>query len=157
MLRWLDKFEEFVSSWLLILMSIVIIMQVFFRYCLSASLDWPEELGRYLFIASVYIGSSYAEQKDKHLSITILRTAKWSLAKYMRPFALIVTIGFCALMTWWGIRMIWFVQASQQVMPALQAPMWIVYAVVPLGMGCMAIRSFINLIRLFSGSTGQEA
>ena len=154
MLNRLDKFEEVLSSTLLILMTIVIIMQVFFRYCLSASLDWPEELGRYLFIASVYIGSSYAEQKDKHLSITILRTKNWALAKYLRPFALIVTIVFCAVMTWWGIRMIWFVQASQQVMPALQAPMWIVYAFVPLGMACMAIRSFINLIHIFNG---QEA
>ena len=156
MLRWLDKFEEVFSATLLIVMSVVIIMQVFFRYCLSASLDWPEELGRYLFIASVYIGSSYAEQKDKHLCITILRTKKWFLAKWLHPFALIVSIVFCAVMTWWGARMVWFVQASQQVMPAIQAPMWIVYAFVPLGMACMAVRSFINLIRILS-SNGQEA
>ena len=44
---------------MLAVMSVVIVIQVIFRYFISYSLEWPEELGRYLFIASVYIGSSY--------------------------------------------------------------------------------------------------
>lgn len=148
MLHRLNRFEEYLSCTFLALMTIVIIMQVFFRYCLTASLDWPEELGRYLFIASVFMGASYAEQRDKHLSITILRTNGGRfLGKILEPFARIATAAFCLLMVVWGIRMVVFVHSTQQVMPALLQPMWLVYACVPVGMGCMAFRAVINLFR----------
>ena len=148
MLRWLNRFEEVVSCTCLLVMSVVIIMQVFFRYCLSSSLDWPEELGRYLFIASVYIGASYAEQLDKHLSITILRTSggAW-LARVLPPFSRIVTVLFSALMVIWGVRMVFFVHSTSQVAPALQFPMWIVYICVPVGMACMGMRALTALFR----------
>lgn len=134
-------------------MSVAIILQVFFRYCVSYSLDWPEELGRYLFIASVYIGSSYAEQRDKHLAITILRSSGGAFgAKYLPFFALGVTIAFSGFMTVWGLRMTWFVRQTGQVAPAMQFPMWIVYACVPLGMGCMGIRALIKLLHPCSSS-----
>ncbi len=91
-------------------MSVAIILQVFFRYCVSYSLDWPEELGRYLFIALVYIGSGYAERENKHLAITILRTSggAWG-AKYLPLVALGVTAAFCGMMTVWGVNMTCFV------------------------------------------------
>ena len=146
MIRCLERFEEMLSSSLLVLMSVVISLQVFFRYCVSYSLDWPEELGRYLFIASVYVGSSYAEQKDKHLAITILRSSggTWC-AKYLPRISVIVTVVFCSFMTVWGVRMAWFVCQTGQVAPAMQFPMWIAYTWLPLGMACMGIRAFLKL------------
>lgn len=151
MFHFLDRFEETLSSFLLALMSVASILQVFFRYCVSYSLDWPEELGRYLFIALVYIGSSYAEQENKHLAITILRTSggAWC-AKYLPLVALGVTAAFCGMMTVWGVSMAHFVWQTGQVAPAMQFPMWIVYACLPLGMACMGIRAFIKFFRQLS-------
>ena len=148
MLHFLNKFEEILSSFFLAVMSVIIILQVIFRYGISYSLDWPEELARYLFIASVYIGSSYAEQEDRHLSVTILRTSggAWC-AKYLKTIASLVTIVFCGFMTVWGIQMTAFVYESNQVAPAMQFPMWVVYATLPFGLGCMGIRAAINLFK----------
>lgn len=158
MLRWLNRFEEITSCVCLIIMSVVIIMQVIFRYCLSSSLDWPEELGRFLFIASVYIGASYAEQMDRHLSITILHTSggKW-LGKILPYFAQIVTVLFSAIMVVWGVRMVVFVHATNQVAPAMQFPMWVVYTCVPLGMACMGLRALLRIFHLRNqASAGQQ-
>ena len=129
-------------------MSVVIVIQVIFRYFISYSLDWPEELGRYLFIASVYIGSSYVEQKQRHLSITILRTSggRWG-RDYLPIFVQLIVIAFSGLMTIWGIQMVQFVYESHQVAPAIQIPMYIVYTCIPLGMGGMTIRAAVNLYR----------
>lgn len=133
---------------MLAVMSVVIVIQVIFRYFISYSLEWPEELGRYLFIASVYIGSSYVEQKERHLSITILRTSggRWG-RDYLPILVQIIVIAFSALMTIWGISMVQFVHESQQVAPAIQIPMYLVYTCIPLGMGGMTIRAAINLYR----------
>lgn len=140
--------EEFLSSFLLAGMSVVIVIQVIFRYFISYSLDWPEELGRYLFIASVYIGSSYVEQKERHLSITILRSSggKWG-RDYLPILVQLIVIAFSGLMTIWGMEMVKFVHESQQVAPAIQIPMYLVYTCIPLGMGGMTIRAAVNLYR----------
>lgn len=148
MFHFLDRFEETLSSFLLALMSVAIIVQVFFRYYVSYSLDWPEEMSRYLFIVLVYIGSGYAERENKHLAITILRTSggAWC-AKYLPLVALGVTVAFCGMMTVWGVNMAYFVWQTEQVAPAMQFPMWIVYACLPLGMACMGIRALIKFFR----------
>ena len=148
MLRVLKNIEEVVSSSLLGLMTVVIIVQVIFRYFISYSLAWPEELGRYLFIASVYIGSSYVEQHDKHLAITILRTNGGKfLGKWLPVFVHCVTIAFSGLMAVWGTQMVVFMYATNQLAPAIEVPMYFVYASIPLGMAGMGIRAAINLAR----------
>lgn len=146
MFKILDTLEENISSWLLGIMTVVITLQVIFRYFVSYSLAWPEELGRYLFIASVYIGASYVEQKDKHLAITILRTNGGAWCKKWIPIIVhIITIIFSILMTVWGVQMVMFMYATNQLAPAIEVPMYIVYASIPLGMAGMAVRSAINL------------
>ena len=151
MFHFLDRFEEALSSFLLALLVVSSILKVFFRYCVSYSLYCPEEMGRYLFIALVYLGSGYAERENKHLSITILRTSggAWC-AKYLPLLALGVTAAFCGMMTVWGVNMAYFVWQTGQVAPAMQFPMWIVYACLPLGMACMGIRALIKFFRQLS-------
>lgn len=148
MSKFFNNIEANLSAILLAAMTIVTIVQIVFRYFISYSLSWPEELGRYLFIAAVYVGSSYAEKEDKHLAITVLRTnaGKWC-ARYIPAVAQAVNFVFSAVMTWWGVIMTQFVYDSNQLAPAILIPMYIIYAVLPLGMGCMTIRAFFNLIR----------
>lgn len=146
MLKILSSLEENVSSWLLGAMTVVITLQVIFRYFVSYSLAWPEELGRYLFIASVYIGASYVEQKDKHLAITILRTNAGAWCKKWIPVIVhCISIMFSVIMTVWGVKMVVFMHATNQFAPAIEVPMYIIYAFIPLGMAGMAIRSAANL------------
>lgn len=153
MLKFFDKIDENLSAIFLSAMTAITVIQIVFRYFISFSLSWPEELGRYLFIAAVYIGASYAEKENKHLAITILRTnaGKWC-AKYVPVLAQIVNLIFSIVMTWWGIIMTQFVYDSNQLAPAILVPMYIVYAVLPFGMGLMAIRAFVNLIKFIQAA-----
>lgn len=148
MLKFINKIEENLSAILLGVMTVITIVQIVFRYFISYSLSWPEELGRYLFIAAVYIGSSYAEKEDKHLAITILRTnaGKWC-ARYVPVIAELINFVFCGVMTWWGVIMTEFVYNSNQLAPAILVPMYFIYAVLPFGMGCMTVRAGINLVK----------
>lgn len=53
-------------------MVVIMALQVFMRYVLNASLSWPEELSRYLFIWFSFIGFSYVTKNDLHLKIDII-------------------------------------------------------------------------------------
>lgn len=142
--QWLNKFEEIASSCALAAMSIIIILQVFQRYVVQQSLDWPEELARYLFIFAVYIGSSFAASERRHLEVTIVRTVFGAkIGNYFTILAYVITVIFCGIMFVWGIMMVQFVMESNQVAPALQFPMWIAYICIPLGFLLMALRTII--------------
>ena len=157
MLSTLNKTEGFLSSFFLAVMTIVIIIQVIFRYFISYSLAWPEELGRYLFIASVYIGSSYAEQEERHLAVTIIRTncGKWC-ARYIPIFVQIIMMVFSGTMAVWGYKMVEFMYNSKQLAPAIEIPMYIAYAVIPFGMATMTFRSFVNLVKYIKNPPAQN-
>lgn len=149
MLRCLSAFEGVVVPLTMGLMSLITIAQVFFRYVVAYSLDWPEELGRYLFIIAVYLGASLAERYDRHLAVTVLRTSKNAfiarVACLAGPF---FTVVFSGLMTVWGIQMTIFVYETEQLAPAMQFPMFYLYAVMPLGLCFMGIHAVINFCRV---------
>lgn len=147
-LKRLNRFEEVTSSVALSLMAGIIILQVFQRYVMQHSLDWPEELARYLFIYSVYVGSSYAAAGRRHLEVTIIRTVFGKkIGIISTVIAYIISVFFCGLMFIWGIKMIFFVIESGQVAPALQFPMWIAYLCIPVGFILMAFRTCLVIIK----------
>lgn len=157
--NWLSRFEEITSSCALTAMALIIILQVFQRYVVQHSLDWPEELARYLFIFAVYIGSSFAASERRHLEVTIVRTIFGAkIGHYFTIIAYLITVVFCGIMFYWGILMIQFVIDSNQVAPALQFPMWIAYICIPLGFLLMALRTAIVLINIIKdGGASDEA
>ena len=58
-----------VIALLLLAIATLVIAQVFFRFVLSNSLPWPEELGRLIFIYLVFIGGGLASLHGDHISI----------------------------------------------------------------------------------------
>lgn len=147
--NWLNRFEEVTSSIALAGMALIIILQVFQRYILQDSLDWPEELARYLFIFSVYLGASFAAAERRHLEVTVARTIFGEkTGVIIAIIAYIVTVGFCGLMFVWGVKMVGFVVASNQLAPALQFPMYISYICLPLGFLLMMLRTAFTIKKL---------
>jgi TRAP-type C4-dicarboxylate transport system permease small subunit len=156
-LHWLNKFEEITSSVALSLMAVIIILQVFQRYVLQHSLDWPEELARYLFIYSVYVGSSYAASGRRHLEVTVVRTVFGKkLGNRFTIIAYIITVVFCGLMFVWGVKMVDFVITTNQLAPALQFPMYIAYICLPLGFLLMGLRTIWVIWNLFSENANMQ-
>lgn len=145
------RFEEIISSLCLGGMSVVITMQVFNRYVLQNSLDWSEELGRYLFIWSVYVGCSYATLEDRHLEVTVIRNLVRPRIKHIiMGLSYLLTFAFCVVCIVYGSQMLAFLVKTGQKTPALEIKMYYVFAAVPVGFGLMAFRNaqvFWKLIR----------
>lgn len=154
----LMRLEEFLSPLFLLGMSVIIIFQVANRYMFTYAMDWPEELGRYLFLFAVYQGTSYAEMKGRHLEITLLRTL--FKGRFDLPLRLVAKVGgliFCGIMTVWGAQMVLFVADSGQLAPALQIPMFIVYLCVPVGMCSMFLHTVVNTMQIFKLFSANKA
>ncbi len=142
-----NKIEERTILLLFLLFTIVITIQVIFRYFISYSLAWSEELARYFFIATVYLGISYVERYDGHLSINILRTNGGKfLGKYLPILVSCISIAISSIVAYWGYNMVLFVYETQELSPSMEIPIAWMYFCIPIGFICMTIHSIANLV-----------
>ena len=71
--HWIQVIVEAVGSVLVLAVTIIIIMQVLFRYVLKIPFEWSEEFARILFIWIVWLGSIIGIPKASHMSIEFFR------------------------------------------------------------------------------------
>ncbi len=144
--------EMVIASVSLVMMTGITAVQVFNRYVLQSSLDWSEELARYLFIWSVYVGCSYATQMDRHLEVTIIRTVfKGRFARPVTILASLCTLAFCIFATVLGVKFLVFLAGTGQKTPALEISAYWVYLCMPVGLGFMALRTFERMWWIITG------
>ncbi|WP_028584553.1 TRAP transporter small permease [Desulfogranum mediterraneum] len=144
--------EKLISSLALVMMTGITAIQVFNRYVLQNSLDWSEEMARYLFIWAVYVGCSYATQADRHLEVTVIRNIFGArLARFATICASLCTIAFCLFVTVLGVKFVIFLASTGQKTPALEIQAYWVYLCMPVGMGFMTIRTIERLWWVITG------
>lgn len=65
-------FEEILSTAALITCALAIVIQVFYRYFLNISLEWPFELSIYAYIWTLYLGAAWGIREGHHVKFDIL-------------------------------------------------------------------------------------
>lgn len=147
-LRFLDdNLEKMLCTITLALMSAIIVLQVFFRYVLNNSLAWSEELARYLFIWTIYIGISYGVKMDKHVAVDAVYTyMPKGVKKYYAMVAYALFMIFAVLVIYYGVTVVGMQITSGQVSPAMGLPMQYVYVAPVVGMVLTVIRLVQKII-----------
>lgn len=69
---WLEKMGSTVLTALFLVMTAVGFIQVIFRYFLELPLSWSEELIRYLFVWTTFLGAGVATGYGLHIEIDVL-------------------------------------------------------------------------------------
>ncbi len=132
-----EKIDYYLGRFLALLMAVMtldVLWGVFTRYALGQQASWSEELARFLLIWIGILGSAYASGKNMHLAIDLVspkleQPSKVKLESLIR--ILILLFAFTVLIIG-GFRLIYITQVLGQTSPALQVPMTMVYAVIPL-------------------------
>ena len=70
---WINRCVQYIGFVQLSLMTLIIILQVFYRYVLGSSLSWSEESARFLFIWVVLLGASMGVKESFHVSVTLFK------------------------------------------------------------------------------------
>ena len=64
--------EEILSTAALIICASTIIIQVFYRYFLNISLEWPFELSIYAYIWTLYLGAAWGIREGHHVKFNLI-------------------------------------------------------------------------------------
>jgi len=147
--------DEKLEEWILILsfmfLVVLVFAQVFFRYVISESLGWSEELSRYMLIWIAWISACYIMRSGKHIRIeTIKNKFSESVQKWIEALVLILWSIFALFLAIEGMDLVLGIQATGQVSPSIGIPMWMVYLGLPIGGVIMIIRIIQQFYWLFT-------
>jgi TRAP-type C4-dicarboxylate transport system permease small subunit len=121
--------------------------QVFSRYVFNMSLDWTEEVARFMFIFTTLLGSSLCVKKMNHINVDLfLVRATPKVQRWMEIFVVFVSCLLFAVMFWYGIEIV--VATMDQFAPSTDVSMGLVYLVVPVSGLLMILFSVENLVHL---------
>src|SRR5699024_12877416 len=67
-----DHIETYLSTILLLIISVLCIIQVVMRYIFNESLTWSEDIARYAFAWFVYTSAAYAVRYLRHVKFSFL-------------------------------------------------------------------------------------
>lgn len=133
--------EEVVLVVLFPIMVVTIFVATMIRYLTTLSLVWAEELARYCMVWIGFLGASLGIQKNAHIGVEALVSR---LPERFKPsltiFRTLVIILFNILILIFSLQIIWSQIQTEQVSPALQIPIGIAYAAIPVGMVLMTLR-----------------
>ncbi|KAB8132661.1 TRAP transporter small permease [Gracilibacillus oryzae] len=103
-LKYLDRhFEEYVLIILTTVLVATLFLQVVMRNVTGITFSWTEELARYVFIWSVFIGVSYAVKKNKHIKIDSLGLLFRRNGKFIiSTFSNLVFLVFAIMAVYYG-------------------------------------------------------
>jgi TRAP-type C4-dicarboxylate transport system permease small subunit len=141
-LKWLDEhFEESMIVALLTVMTFSIFYQVIMRYIFSNAPSWTEELTRYAFIWCAYFGVSLGIKKDAHISVmAVINLLPKKGQKVMHIVANLIFLAFAVIILVLGYQTMVTVASLGRRSPALEIPMYLVYAALPVGFICIVVR-----------------
>lgn len=137
-----EKFEEVILVVLLILMTVILGVQIIARYVFGNSLSWSEELVRYLFIWSAFLGVPYCIKKEASLKVEqFFNMFPKAVREKILMFDKVIMILLFIVLTIFAFTVVKTSFINGQKSPALRLPMWTVQSSVMVG-------SLLSLVRL---------
>lgn len=152
-----EHFEKILCSLFLALLVSCLGWQVFMRYVFKSGVTWAEELSRFAFIWTIYLGIALAAKQEQHVRVTAQYLL---LPRRLRPL-----LWLAADLTWVVFNIVFAVQGIGLVHHAFEFPEstpslgWsaaYIYTIIPIGFILMTFRISQLYYRGFKNGTWRE-
>jgi C4-dicarboxylate transporter DctQ subunit len=130
----------------------VLFMNVVLRYFFRMSTIWAEEFIRYSMIWISFIGSAVCFRKGIHFGVDLILRAKSKVfVRAVKIFIETVCLAFCCFLLKYSFDLVLFSRGTRQISPAMQVPLWMVYAVIPVSAALGTIYETVRVLALCVG------
>lgn len=152
LITWIDQwFEETLVSIMLAALIALLGSEVFSRFILGRSFTWIEELCRYLFVWSSYIGVAVAIKRKDQLRVLILMDFLEKRAPGLFKVCYILSdllfVLFCVLIFYYSLGLLENMSRFTQISGALEIDVFYAYLIMPVSMFLCALRTLQSLYR----------
>lgn len=130
--------EVIVGVSLTVVMTIVVFLQVMFRYVINDPLGWSEEFSRYVFVWTCMIGASIGIKNKAHYGLeAVFRLIPEGKRKVFEVLFYFLVGSFLVVLVYYGFNL--SRDIYQQTSSGLEISMAIPYAAIPVGALLMLI------------------
>lgn len=139
--------EKTIIGGAILLMMINSVANAIGRYVFDRSIYFSEELNQFLIVWITFIGFAFAVRKGRNIRMTALYDALGYKAQ--KTLAIVITLVTAALMFYLAYQAFFYVQDIQKInrlSSALQFPVYIVYAIIPLGLAMAGVQYLIGFL-----------
>jgi len=140
----------------LIFASVLITCQmIFVRFVLNQSTIWQTEAVVYMMIGATVIGLPYVQKLRGHVNVDLLPLLlPQPVRNVLAVVVLAVSLAVAGLMAWYGFELFHIAwERNWKSDTVWGVPLWIPYAVVPLGFGLYILQLAVDLFRVRRGET----
>lgn len=139
--RALQRLEAFVLSSAILLVASLTVVNVISRTLLGLSLAWVEEVSGFLMVVVTFVGLSYGASVGRHIRMTAIydqlpERPRKALRVFIAASTALLLFGLAGV----AADYTGTVATLGSVSPALQLPLWWVYAVAPIGLTLGAVQ-----------------
>ena len=144
MKRILDRAVDFFLAMLIIGMTAVIFVSVFWRYALNSPLSWVEEVARLMVVWMCFVGAYMALRERKHIGFDIIvARLPAAVRRVIDAVNQVLTITFLVVVIWQGV--VFAGQFLTITMPYTGISQgWFAYSVFPVSGALMLLQSILN-------------
>ena len=127
-------------------MSVIVMLQIVFRFVIFVPLPWSEELARYLMIWTGMVGAFVALREGRHIGVTmVVDRLPPRAAAGVSVFVQAATILFLVILAKQGLALT--LVNLNQLSPAMRIPMFYPYLAVPLGAALMIVELAAGILQ----------
>ena len=143
-LRGLGELTEWTIGVMMAVLVIITLLQVYFRYFTSSSLDWSEELARHLFVWVVFLTGAVAIRRRAHIVVDVFVTRMpHRVQRGLAVGTVALTLVFLGFLAAYGASLVQIAWAQRT--PGLGISRGYLFLSVPSGSALM----FVNLVEAF--------
>ena len=152
-MKYLDRFEEILISFLMGAATLLIFVAVLHRYAagwpipgvqdllLKIDLSWAQELCIYMFVWMAKFGAAYGVRTGIHVGVDVMiNRLPGATRKAYVLFGLLAGAAFTGIIGTLGANYVWQIGHTDQTSADLELPLWIVYLCIPCGSFLMCFR-----------------
>ena len=157
-LQLLHRIQEMFCTYGLLFVTAILFLNVVLRYVFRSGLHWSDEVIRYVMIWISFIGITFGIRQDKLMAVDlVLNYVGPGWERFIRLVNNLLGLLFSVLILYYGIIAVSAMAKSTQVSPALEAPMYIFYAVIPLSGALMILEFIFACLRTITGQETEES
>jgi len=147
----LNRLCELALVALLSAMTLVVFLEILFRYVFHLPLFWTEEFARYCLVWSSLLGATIAFKRGEHIAVTFFLDRFPPRSRRVLVLAARVSVAvLLVVILWGGIHLV--MVTSRQLSPALRISMAVPYAALPIAAAVMLVHALTHALSfLFAG------
>jgi C4-dicarboxylate transporter DctQ subunit len=141
----INRIGEVLLVLFLSVLTVVVFLQVLFRYIFHLPLFWTEETARYCLIWASMLGAGYALRHGHHIAVTfIVDRLPDGLYRTTVRLGQVFVLAIIMVILWGGMELVTLTQ--NQISPALRIPMSYPYLAMPTGAAIMLVHQLALLL-----------